>query len=36
VKEQVLRIRDTPYIPKDIPVTGFVYHVESGRLERVT
>ncbi len=36
VKEQVLRIRDTPFIPKDIPVTGFVYHVESGRLERVT
>jgi carbonic anhydrase len=36
VKEQVFRIRETPLFPKDLPVTGFVYHVESGRLERVT
>jgi len=36
VKEQVFRIREMPFFPKDLAVAGFVYHVESGRLERVT
>lgn len=36
VRDQVFRIRDSPFVPKDIPVTGFIYHVESGKLERVT
>jgi carbonic anhydrase len=35
VKKQVSKIRSHPLIPKDIPVTGFVYEVESGLLRRV-
>jgi len=36
VRTQVERIRTNPFIPKDIPVTGFVYDVRTGRLNRVT
>ena len=36
VRRQVERIRSSPFLPKDIPVTGFVYDVRSGRLDRVT
>lgn len=36
VRTQVERIRTNPFLPKDIPVTGFVYDVRSGRLTRVT
>jgi len=35
VKQQVKRIKTTPFIPRDIPVHGFVYHVENGSLERI-
>jgi len=35
VREQVARIRKAPFIPKDIPIHGFIYHVESGKLEPV-
>ena len=35
VKQQVKRIRTTPFIPEDIPVHGFVYHVENGSLEKI-
>jgi carbonic anhydrase len=35
VKKQVSKIRSHPLIPKDIPVTGFVYEVESGLLRKV-
>jgi carbonic anhydrase len=35
VKQQVKRIRTTPFIPGDIPVHGFVYHVENGKLEKI-
>jgi len=35
VKQQVKRIKTTPFIPGDIPVHGFVYHVENGSLERI-
>lgn len=35
VKQQVKRIKATPFIPRDIPVHGFVYHVENGSLERI-
>ncbi len=35
VKEQVKRIKTTPFIPKEIPVHGFVYHVQNGTLEKV-
>lgn len=36
VRAQVERIKGNPFIPKDIPVTGFVYDVRSGRLKPVT
>jgi len=32
---QLQIIRDCPFIPKDIPVHGMIYHVESGELELV-
>jgi carbonic anhydrase len=35
VREDVATVRSSPLIPNDIPVTGFVYDVRSGRLERV-
>jgi len=35
VKQQVKRIRTTPFIPEDVPVHGFVYHVENGSLEKI-
>ena len=31
----VERIRSHPLVPKDIPVYGYVYQVESGRLIEV-
>ncbi len=36
VREQVSRIRTSPFFPKDITVSGFLYHVENGKLEPVT
>lgn len=36
VRTQVERIKTNPFLPKDIPVTGFVYDVRSGKLKRVT
>ncbi|MGQ0797855.1 MAG: beta-class carbonic anhydrase [Methanobacteriota archaeon] len=36
VRTQVERIRSNPFLPKDIPVTGFVYDVRTGKLNRVT
>ena len=35
VKAQVQKIKDSPLIRDDIRVYGFIYHVESGVLERV-
>ncbi len=35
VKEQVKRIKTTPFIPREIPAHGFIYHVENGALEKV-
>jgi carbonic anhydrase len=32
VREQVQRIKGHPWIPRQIPVRGFVYDVKSGRL----
>jgi carbonic anhydrase len=34
LREQLAKIRAHPWI-KDVPVTGFVYEVETGRLRRV-
>ncbi len=33
VRAQVQKIKDSPFIPDDIPVHGLIYHVENGRLE---
>jgi carbonic anhydrase len=34
--EQVRRVAASPLLPKGIPVTGFIYEVETGRLRPVT
>ncbi len=36
VREDVRRIRDSPLIPDEIPVRGFVYDVRTGRLREVS
>lgn len=35
-REQVLRVRTHPWIPKDIPVRGFIYDVQTGRLREIS
>ena len=35
VREQVLRVKAHPWIPKHIPVRGFVYDVKTGKLTEV-
>lgn len=35
VKEQVRKIKEHPLIPKNIPVSGFVYEVETGKLRKI-
>ncbi len=35
VREQVEKIRSHPWMPKDVPVRGFVYDVRDGRLHEV-
>jgi len=35
VREDVRRIQASPFISDDIPVSGFVYDVKTGRLEPV-
>jgi carbonic anhydrase len=35
-KEQIIRVRSHPWIAKDIPVRGFIFDVETGRLREVT
>jgi carbonic anhydrase len=36
VRDDVQRIKDTPYLPDDAPVTGYIYDVSNGRLTEVT
>jgi carbonic anhydrase len=36
VRTQVERIRTNPFIPKTIPIAGFVYDVKTGKLNRVS
>lgn len=36
VRDDVRRIKHSPFIPHDIPVRGFIYDVLSGRLESVS
>lgn len=35
VREQIQKAKAHPWIPKDIPVRGFVYDVKTGRLNEV-
>ena len=35
VRQQIRRVKSHPWIPKHIPVRGFVYDVKTGRLEEV-
>jgi carbonic anhydrase len=35
VRDQVDKIKSTPFLPKDIPVYGFIYNVKTGKLARV-
>jgi carbonic anhydrase len=35
VREDVEKIRNSPFIPDGIPVSGYIYEVETGRLQTV-
>jgi carbonic anhydrase len=35
VQEQIQKLKSHPWIPKEIPVRGFVYNVKTGRLKEV-
>ncbi len=35
-REQIQKVKAHPWIPKDIPVRGFVYDVDTGRMQEVT
>ena len=35
VRAQVQTIKSSPFLPDDIPVSGFIYQVEDGRLRQV-
>ncbi len=35
LRQQVHRVRSHPWIPKHIPVRGFIYDVKTGKLEEV-
>jgi carbonic anhydrase len=35
VRDDVATIRNSPFIPNDIPVSGFIYDVHTGKLEAV-
>jgi carbonic anhydrase len=35
VRDDVATIRSSPFVPDDIPVSGFIYDVHTGRLEPV-
>jgi len=36
LRRQVERVKSHPWIPKEIPVRGFVYDVKTGRLQEVS
>ncbi|CAN5576867.1 carbonic anhydrase [soil metagenome] len=35
VRDDVTAVRDNPFIPSEIDISGFIYDVQTGRLERV-
>lgn len=36
VRQQIQRVRSHPWVPKEIPVRGFIYDVKTGKLGEVT
>jgi carbonic anhydrase len=36
VREQISKVKSHPWMPKDVPVRGFIYNVKSGELKEVT
>jgi carbonic anhydrase len=36
VRDDMKRIKESPFIPQDIPVRGFVYDVHTGKLTEVS
>jgi carbonic anhydrase len=36
VRQQMRKVRSHPWIPKSIPVRGFIYDVDTGRLSEVS
>lgn len=36
VREQIRKVRSHPWIPESIPVRGFIYDVDAGRLSEVS
>ena len=36
VREQIQKVKSHPWIPKSVPVRGFIYEVKSGKLSEVT
>jgi carbonic anhydrase len=35
LRRQIAKVRDHPWVPKEIPVRGFIYDVSTGRLNEV-
>jgi carbonic anhydrase len=35
VRQQIQKVKSHPWVPKDIPVRGFVYDVKTGKLDEV-
>ena len=35
VRNQVKKIKSTPFLPDEIPVNGFTYDVKTGKLKRI-
>jgi len=35
VREQVMKLRAHPWLPKQVPIRGFIYDVKTGRLKEV-
>lgn len=35
VREQITKVKSHPWMPKDVPVRGFIYDVKSGNLKEV-
>jgi carbonic anhydrase len=36
IRRQAQKVKSHPWVPKDIPVRGFIYDVKTGRLREVT